>query len=60
MAGSTYGGLTARAPLGHGADAWALSQGQEGLETFDQRQSTVGRGRRKTAREWLAGAGAQG
>ena len=51
--------ITERAHRSHVADALALSQGQEGMEAFDQFQRTAGLGLLETTRELLAGEGAQ-
>jgi len=55
----THGLLTEREHLSHVADALALSQGQEGMETFDQFQRPAGRGLLETTIELLAGEGAK-
>src|SRR4029453_9344346 len=59
LAVSTHGLLTEREPLSHGADAWALSQGQEGMEALNQCQRTAGIGLLETTRELRAGEGHQ-
>jgi hypothetical protein len=55
----TNGLLTEREHLSHVADALALSQGQEGMDAFDQFQRTAGIGLLKTTLELLAGEGAK-
>src|SRR5215468_6841255 len=55
----THGLLTERKHLSHVADALALSQGQEGMDAFDQFQRTAGIGLLETTKELLAGEGAQ-
>jgi hypothetical protein len=51
--------LTEREHLSHGADALALSQGQEGMDAFNQFQRTAGIGLLETTIELRAGEGAQ-
>jgi hypothetical protein len=55
----THGLLTEREHLCHVADTLALSQGQEGMEAFDQLQRTTGIGLLETTIELLAGEGAK-
>jgi hypothetical protein len=55
----THGLLTEREHLSHGADALALSQGQEGMEALNQFQRTAGIGLLETTIELRAGEGAQ-
>lgn len=59
MAVITHGVRTESAHRSHVADALALSQGQESMETFDQFQSPPGLGLLETTIELLAGEGAQ-
>jgi hypothetical protein len=51
--------LTERKHLSHATDALALSQGQEGMNAFDQFQRTAGIGLLETTIELLAGEGAE-
>jgi hypothetical protein len=55
----THGLLTEREHLSHVADALALSQGQEGMDAFDQFHRAAGVGLLETTQELLAGEGAQ-
>ena len=55
----TNGLLTQRQHVSHFADALALSQGQQGMDAFDQFQRTAGIGLLETAIELLAGERAE-